>query len=73
MNDPSITIEIQEVHVVPDNSGVYWASGLAQPSSNDSGWFFAKYSGGKWIDMGNSFDGVDPTNSRFPAEVRPYL
>jgi hypothetical protein len=72
--DPNVTLDIQDVRVVPDNSGVYWASGLAQPSAGDSVTFYAKYSGGKWVSEGDSNSVDDPAvDSRFPEEVRPYL
>jgi hypothetical protein len=67
------TISVSDVRVVKDNSGVYWASALADATYGDPVTFFGKYSGGKWIDMGNSSDGVESTDSKFPQEVQGSL
>ena len=67
------TVTISDVRVVKDNSGVYWASALADATYGDPVTFFGKYSGGKWLDMGNSSDGVESTDSKFPQEVQGSL
>jgi hypothetical protein len=67
------TVTVSDVRVVKDNSGAYWASGLADATYGDPVTFFAKYSGGKWVDMGNSSDGVEAIDPRFPPEVQGSL
>jgi hypothetical protein len=66
-------ITISDVRVVKDNSGVWWASGLADATYGDPVTFFGKYVGGKWVDMGNSSDGVESTDPKFPQEVQGSL
>jgi hypothetical protein len=67
------TITISDVRLAKDNSGVYWASGLADATYGDPVTFYAKYSGGRWVDEGNSSDGVDITDPKFPQEVQGTL
>lgn len=66
-------VNVSDVRVVKDNKGVYWASGLADATYGDPVTFYAKYVGGKWVDQGNSSDGVEATDPRFPQEVQGSL
>jgi hypothetical protein len=66
-------VTISDVRLAKDNSGVYWASGLADATYGDPVTFFAKYVGGHWVDMGNSSDGVESTDPKFPQEVQGSL
>jgi hypothetical protein len=67
------TVTVSDVRMAKDNSGVWWASGLADATYGDPVTFFGKYVGGKWVDMGNSSDGVEATDPKFPQEVQGSL
>ncbi len=66
-------VTVSDVRIAKDNSGVYWASGLADTTYGDPVTFFAKYVSGHWVDMGNSSDGVESTDPKFPPEVQGSL
>jgi hypothetical protein len=72
-------ITVSDVRIAKDNSGVYWASGLADTTYGDPVTFYAKYVSGHWVDMGDSEDGSNggqgtvSTDSKFPQEVQGSL